>query len=400
MIAVHIGGWLQKLRAINLEIFEFRRINSLIKERLADMTQQSLAQPVTAAQAPAAVRLVSLDAFRGFTMFWIVGGKAVLIAFSRLDGNFIFGAIGYQLTHSAWEGLRFYDVIWPAFMLMVGVSIPLSYAKRRLTQSEGQMRIQAVKRATVLFLLGSLRASLSVNSPELIELSSALQPIAVAYLVASFLAGASWKAQSAIGAMILAVYAFMLAPWGYAQDANLVRTVDLMVLGRTHAEGWGTVLSTLPTISTTILGLLIGKLLMSNRTSAFKLKIIALIGLSAVVLGLALSPLVPVVMKLWTSSYGLLSAGCACLEFLAFYWIIDVLGHRKWAFPFVVIGMNAIAIYVGVSIVPFSRIVGIFSKPLAIQLGAFGPLFTAATVLLVEWWVLFWMYKRKLFIRA
>lgn len=370
------------------------------------MTNQSIARPeapekaVTATQAPVAPRLASLDAFRGFTMLWIVGGKAVLVALNGLDANVIFGAIAYQLTHSSWEGLRFYDVIWPAFMLMVGVSIPLSYAKLRLTQTEGQIRMRVVKRAVVLFLLGSLRASVSANSPELVELSSALQPIAVAYLAASFLAGASWKVQSVVGSLILVGYGFALAPWGYVLDANLVRTVDLMVLGRAHAEGWGTVLSTIPTISTTILGLLIGELLMSNRPARFKLTIIALTGLGGVALGLLLSPVIPVVMKLWTSSYGLLSAGCACLEFLAFYWIIDILGYRKWAFPFVVIGMNAIAIYLGVTLVPFSRIVGIFSKPVAIQLGAFGPLFNAAAILLVEWWVLFWMYKRKLFLRA
>jgi predicted acyltransferase len=77
-----------------------------------------------------------------------------------------------------------------------------------------------------------------------------------------------------------------------------------------------------------------------------------------------------------------------------------VLGYRKWSFPFVVIGMNAVAIYLGVSIVRFSSIVGIFSKPLAAQMGVFGPLFSAAAVLLVEWLVLFWMYRRKIFIRA
>jgi predicted acyltransferase len=160
------------------------------------------------------------------------------------------------------------------------------------------------------------------------------------------------------------------------------------------------VLSAIPTISTTLLGLLLGELLMSNRPARTKLKAIAAAGLGGVALGLLLSPLVPVVMKLWTTSYGLLSAGWACLEFLLFYWIVDVLGYRKWSFPFVVIGMNAVAIYLGVSIVRFGSIVGVFSKPLAAQMGVFDPLFSAAAVLLVEWLVLFWMYKRKIFIRA
>lgn len=356
-------------------------------------------------RAAAPQRLVSLDAFRGFTMFWIVGGKSLLMA---LQGLGIAGVLAYELEHTPWMGLRFYDVIWPAFMLMVGVSIPLSYARRRRTQSDSQIRRQVLKRALVLFLLGSLRTSVQLNSPELIELSSALQPIALAYLVTSFLAGASRRVQAGVGVLILLLYALALqfipapgVPAGsYEKDVNLVRAVDLMVLGRTHVEGWGTVLSAIPTISTTILGLLIGQLLMSDRPARYKAKIIGLTGLGCVALGLALSPVIPVIMKLWTTSYGIMSAGFACIQFLIFYWIIDVLGFRKWSFPFVVIGMNAIAIYLGVTLVPFSRVVGIFSKPVAAHLGPFAALFSAAAVLAVEWLVLFWMYKRKIFLRA
>ncbi len=355
-------------------------------------------------RAVTAERLISLDAFRGFTMFWIVGGKSLLMALQSLS---IAGVIACELEHTSWDGLRFYDIIWPAFMLMVGVSIPLSYSRRRQTQSDRQIRLQALKRALVLFLLGSLRTSVSLNSPTLIELSSALQPIALAYLVASFLAGTSRRVQAAVGSLILVLYALILQfvpapglPAGsYERDANLVRSVDLMVLGRTHAEGWGTVLSAIPAISTTILGLLIGQLLMSERPARNKAKIIGLLGLGGVALGFALSPIIPVIMKLWTSSYGIMSAGFACLELLVFYWIIDVLGFRKWAFPFVVIGMNAIAIYLGVTLVPINRIVGIFSKPIAVYLGSFGALFSAAAVLLVEWLILFWMYNRKIFLR-
>ncbi|MBI5801290.1 MAG: hypothetical protein HZA92_11300 [Verrucomicrobia bacterium] len=354
------------------------------------------------------VRLVSLDAFRGFTMFWIVGGKSLLLALGALEAGAVVDTLKYQLMHSPWEGLRFYDLIWPSFMLMVGVSIPFSFAKRSQSQTRGQMLLSALQRAAVLFLLGSLRASLSSNVPTLVELSSALQPIALAYLVASLLAGRSPRAQAAAGALILAGYGLLLAfvpgpdvvAGSYAKDANLVFVVDNAVLGRAHAEGWGTVLSAIPTVSTTILGLLIGGLLMSDHTAQRKAAIIGGVGLACVALGWALSPLVPVIMKLWTVSYGLATAGWACLLFLAFYWVIDVHGWRKWSFPFVIVGMNAIAIYIGVSIVPFTRIVGIFTKPIAAGLGAWGALFSAAAVLLVEWLVLFWMYRRKLFIKA
>jgi len=130
------------------------------------------------------------------------------------------------------------------------------------------------------------------------------------------------------------------------------------------------------------------------------MKIFGLTGLGCLAAGLALSPVVPVIMKLWTTSYGLMSAGWACLLFLFFYWLVDARQYQKWAFPLVVIGTNALAAYLGPSIVPTRRIAGIFTAPLARQIGTFGPLFTAAIVLLVNWSILHWMYKRKIFLRA
>src|SRR5512135_1115252 len=111
------------------------------------------AADATAVKKPATGRLVSLDVFRGFIMFWIVGGGAIAVGLQALGHNWFSDTLIYQLNHSAWEGLRFYDCIWPSFMLMVGVSIPFSYAKRSLTQSHQQMLIHAIKRFAILMLL-------------------------------------------------------------------------------------------------------------------------------------------------------------------------------------------------------------------------------------------------------
>ncbi len=132
-----------------------------------------------------AERLASLDAFRGFIMLWIIGGEGLMAGLAVLGHNRVIDAVVYELSHSPWQGLRFYDCIWPSFMLMVGVSVPLSFAKRSLTQTYYQQVVHAIKRAIVLFLLGSVRESVLLGSPYLIELSSALQPIAIAYLVLS-----------------------------------------------------------------------------------------------------------------------------------------------------------------------------------------------------------------------
>jgi len=360
-------------------------------------------------------RLVSLDAFRGFIMFWIVGGGSLMLGLQALGHNRVIDTIIYHLNHTPWEGLRFYDCIWPCFMLMVGVSVPFSYAKRSLTQTHSQMWAHTLKRVAVLFLLGSLRESLHLGSLYLVEISSALQPIAIAYLMAFLLARKSPRFQAATGALILAGYALLLAlvpapgiaAGSYKLNANLVYAVDIALLGKMHpvdqseiVEGWGTVLSTIPTVSATILGLLIGGLLRSSRSAKSKMKIMFIIGTGGLVTGYASSPVIPVVMKMWTTSYGILTASWACLLFLLFYWIIDVRGYRKWAFPFVVNGANALAAYLGGTVTRLHDIVSVLTRGAEAPLGSFGPLFGAVAFLGVEWLILYWMYQRKIFLSA
>jgi predicted acyltransferase len=370
-------------------------------------------QTTTVAPKPATARLVSLDAFRGFIMFWIVGGGAIVLGLQALGHNWFTDTMIYQLNHSAWEGLRFYDCIWPSFMLMVGVSIPFSYAKRSLTQTHQQMLFHAIKRFAILMLLGGMRESVSLGSPHLIELSSALQPIAVASLVAFLLARKSWKFQAGVGASILVGYLLLLAlvpvpgvgAVSYGKGANLVYAVDKALLPHrtgdaVFLEGWGTILSTIPAIATTILGLLFGGLLRSRLTARRKMMIMGLTGLGGLVIGYAVSLFVPVVMKMWTTSYGILSASWACLMFLFFYWIVDALGYRRWAFVFVIIGMNALAVYLCNTVTRLDEIVGIFTRAPAAAMGSVGPLFAALAFFAVEWSILYWMYKRKIFLTA
>ncbi len=364
--------------------------------------------------APATERLVSLDVFRGFIMLWLAGGDEVIRSLHAVGKNFVLNVLVYEFNHTPWHGLRFYDCIWPSFMFMVGLSIPFAVAKRAKTQSERQIIWHAVSRATVLFLLGSIRESVFLGHPYLIELSSALQPIAIAYLVAFLLAKKSVRVQAVVASLILVGYALLLAfvpapgiPAGtYEHNHNLVNYVDVLLLPQHWnvwpyaPEGWGTILSTIPTISTTILGLIIGELLMSSRSKSAKAKIIAMVGVAGVALGWILNPFIPVVMKMWTTSYGVMTAGWACLMFAFFLWFVDVRGHKKWTLPLVVIGMNAVFIYMFMSIIPVGKIVGVFTDPIAARLGSFGELFSALGVFLVAWLLLFWMYKRKIFIKA
>jgi predicted acyltransferase len=394
-------------------------LTSVVAEKeLTKPAVSELPGKASPAPSPGEGRLVSLDTFRGFIMFWIVGGAAVVVGLAALGPKFLYDAVTYELDHTTWVGLRFYDLIWPSFMLMVGVSIPLSYAKRSRTQTYPQMLGHALTRFAVLFLLGSLRESIHFNQPYWVELSSALQPIAVASLVAFLLVRKSERFQAAVGGLILVAYALILAfvpapgvPAGSLDPGvNLVRYIDIMLLGRTFpvTDAWGTIICTLPTISTTILGMLIGEWLMSARSKESKMKMIAGAGFLCLAAGYALSPLIPIIMKIWTTSYGLVSMGWACLMFLLFYWAIDVRGYRKWTLSFVVIGCNAVFIYMFQSIVPLGRIVGIFTSghvaPLVRTAGSVGHrqphLLHAVIVFGVEWLLLFWMYRRKIFIKA
>ena len=356
---------------------------------------------------------MSLDVFRGFIMFWIVGGATVVNRFLELIGdNSVTRLFAQQLNHSNWQGCTFEDLIWPSFMFMVGVSLPFAFAKRvKLGQSYSTIFFHAAKRTVFLFLLGSVRASVSAKQPYLIELSSALQPIAIAYFVSFLLLRRSVKVQATVAGSILLGYwlilAFVPAPGIEAgsliKNSNLVTALDNMILGRSHPDGWGTLLCTVPTISTTIFGVMIGELLRSSRTSKNKMAVLGIAGTCGVLIGLGLHySFLPSIMKLWTSSYGILSGGWACLMLLFFYWIVDVLGWRKWGFGFTVIGMNAIAIYMGVSLFGsnISRMLKIFIDGTVSMLGVVGPLFEAACIFGVRWLILFWMYRRKIFIKV
>ena len=148
-----------------------------LTQREKDITPGNPEKTPRTESLPGAKRLISLDAFRGFTMFWIVGGTALVAGLQKLNPNPAINGLVYELSHTDWQGLCFYkyDLIWPSFMLMTGMSLPFSYAKRSITQTHRQIFVRVLRRCLVLFLLGTLRESISFHHPYLVELSSALQ---------------------------------------------------------------------------------------------------------------------------------------------------------------------------------------------------------------------------------
>ncbi|HHY99453.1 MAG TPA: DUF5009 domain-containing protein [Firmicutes bacterium] len=366
-------------------------------------------------------RLMSLDALRGFDMFWIIGARGIV------DGLMGLGLPGTgflinQLTHSEWDGFTFYDLIFPLFIFIVGVSLVFSL-RRRLERGDDHIAIlrHVATRALILFLLGIFYNIDFGRLPAIgpLRVMGVLQRIALAYFFASILALKTHvRVQAAVAAGLLFGYWLImrfipvpgmevgvLAP-GY----NLAAYVDSHLLpGHLYYGTWDPegILSTLPAIATCLLGVLAGHWLSAEyapggHTLAGERKAGALFlsGAIVTVLGLLAGLIFPINKSLWTSSFALLTGGISAMLLAVFYWIIDVRGHRRWAFPFVVIGLNSIAIYLAVDIIPFGSIakflVGTHIAPL---FGRGQELFEAGVQLFMEWLILYWMYRKRIFIR-
>ena len=242
-----------------------------------------------------------------------------------------------------------------------------------------------------------------------------LQRIALCYLIAGLvLLRAGVRAQVALVLAILLGYWALLATvpapgfkaGDYSKAGNLAGYVDRHYLpGKLYEAYYGDgdnegLLSTIPAVGTALIGALAGQWLRSGRSPWAKVLGLAIAGAAGVGVGRAWGSAFPIIKNLWTSSFVLYAAGWSLLLLALSYAVIDVLRFRRWAFPFVVIGTNAITIYLGCQIVDFERIAGFFLGGLAGRVGAFGPVLTTAGVLVVEWLVLHHLYRNRIFLRA
>lgn len=309
-------------------------------------------------------RVVSVDALRGFNFFWILGADGAIWALDRMlsgqgpwlaaVGNFI----GQQMLHAPWEGFRFYDLIFPMFIFVTGVSITLSLPK--LVEREGKTRAhwRVVRRFLLLYALGLIFYGGVGQHWSDIRFLGVLQRIAICYLVASilFLNFNPRGLAVALAVSLIGYWALMtfvpvpgIGAGSFAPGANLANWIDLHYLpGRLwdltrDPEG---LLGTIPAIGTCLLGVFAGLLLRDQRLSAQR-KSFALIGggVAMVVLGHAWSLQFPIIKALWTSSFVLVSAGYSAVLLGLMHQAIDVWGYRAWATIFVWIGANAILLY-------------------------------------------------------
>lgn len=364
--------------------------------------------------APPSQRLVSLDALRGFTMFWIVGGAELVIALAACLSPALAEALEPQFKHATWVGFAPWDMIGPLFLFVVGAAMPFALGKR-LEEDRGAWGPtywRIARRFALLWLLGMIaQGSLLEYRVHGLELySNTLQAIAVGYLVTSLaLIHLRLPAQISLFAALVAVYGglLMFVPFGgYAAgtleaDHNLAMYVDQTVLGsfrRDHHFTW--VLTSLGFAATVLLGSFGGQLLRGRLSAGRKLRLLTVIGVAGLVGGWLWSYSLPINRHIWTSSLTLWAGGWSFLLLALFYGVIDVAGVKRWAFPFVVLGANALLAYV-VSEVYGRTVSDVLIGGLAKQWSApYDELLQAGAEIGLLWLILWFLYRKRSFLRA
>ena len=363
-------------------------------------------------------RLVSLDALRGFTMFWIIGGRELVLGIVACTYPSLSDAVETQLTHARWRGFVTWDMIMPVFLFVVGVAMPLAMAKRiQQHQSLRSTYLRIARRVALLWCLGIIAQTMKYQMffpetpgafiPELY--SNTLQAIAVGYLVTSLaLLHLRLRGQLVLLAALVVGYWAVLAfipfdghPAGTLErTTNFARYVDVLVLDvfrRDHSYTW--VVTSLGFAASVLMGAMAGHLMRARLTTPRRLLYLVLAGLGCMAAGWVWSYWLPLNRHLWTSSMILWSSGWGFVLLALCHLVIDVGGWRRWVFPFVVIGANALLAYV------LDPLVDPICKLSAWYLPSDCPtvytnLAAAVCELSLLWLVLWLLYRHRLFLRA
>jgi len=371
-------------------------------------------------------RVLSIDALRGFDMFWIIGGGTIFESLVEVWKHPVTETIRVQLEHVEWRGFHFEDLIFPLFVFLVGVVLPFSIS-RRAERGESAFRIHlhVFRRAAVLILLGLLlNGLLRFNWAEM-RWPGVLQRIGLCYFFAALIAlHTRWRTQAIlIGVVLLAYWGVTMlvpAPWGSGSGSLepqaikdtvgdltpqrcLSSYVDQQLIPGSLYYKYGDnegILSTFPAICTALLGALAGQWLRSSRSGSRKTLGLVLAGVACLTVGYVWGLVFPIIKILWTSSYVLYAGGWSLLLLALFYWVIDVLGFRAWAYFFVVIGTNAITIYFLQNLVDFERIAEFFLHGVARHAGVLAALLLPLGAFLARWLFLWFLYRHRVFFKV
>ncbi|MSU35024.1 MAG: DUF1624 domain-containing protein [Pedosphaera sp.] len=387
-------------------------------------------------------RLVCLDALRGFDMFWIAGGSLVVSALNKVSDNGVFAFFKRQLSHVDWDGFQFYDLIFPLFVFITGVS--LVFSLRKAIEREGRAAAfrRVLFRGVALFVLGLIYSGGFREEWPGIRVLGVLQRIALAYTGAAtlFLLFPPGWLIGIVAASLLGYHAlFEMVPirnfklekesiqqmqiekgiidvdqlflktdervaGTFEPGLNLANHLDYQYLPGnlyyTYYDPEG-LLSTLPAVATCLLGVLCGVLLMRpDVTPGSKAGLLLLWGSFAIIGGYLWAFEFPIIKKLWSPSFVLVAGGWSMLLLAAFWYLIEILGIRWWTAPFVWVGMNSIAVYFAAQLLGFGKVASrLVGGDFRASMGAGGDVLHAFVAVCLLFAFARFLYRRKIFLR-
>lgn len=413
-------------------------------------TPQEILPTTETAPASAPPRLMSVDALRGFDMFWIVGAAALVRALGEMTPNAVTRFFTTQLEHATWEGVHFYDVIYPLFLFIVGVSVVFSLDKALAAKSRAAVLGRVLQRGLLLYVLNFLyNGGFTTRWPQMRVVSGVLAMIAVCYVLAALiycLFGDRVKVIAGIAVGLLlgnwALFTWVPFPDFRLEDKVVAElsaragskspaAISALVTQRTsglyeaghnlsnwldyrfipgsqpnkYYENQG-LLSPLCAVTICLAGILAGRLLGNRRIAPARHALwLAVAGAGAVGLGSLWGLELPLIKRLWTPSFCLLTAGYSALLLAVFYVIVDVWQFRKWCQPFVWIGTNAITIYLVAVVISFGKLAERFAGgDVKAYLNRLTPGLGALLVALVALGLVFllagFLHRRKIFLRV
>lgn len=346
-------------------------------------------------------RYTLLDAYRGFIML-ILASEG--FGFSALRGDSTWGGIARWFDHVPWEGGVFWDMIQPAFMFMVGLAMPFALARRKeLGATERDNLRHMLMRSLRLIILSQIIIWVGAGTikPQLINV---LSQIAFTYTITYLLLKLPWRYQTVAAVVLLAGWTVLFfafpgpdGPFSHRNHIGLV--VDRAIFLYDYDPAYST-LNFIPSTIWTLTGAWVGRLLTQSKAHSDNLKKLAGGMVLCFAVAFALRPWIPFIKQLCTASFMLYSLGWVLFMLIGFYTIIEVLGYRKWSFPLLVVGMNSIFIYFVGEVLRgwLDRAVGVFTFHYSF-IGTLAPVAQATTVLLVMWYLCYWLYERRIFLK-
>src|SRR5580704_7461622 len=364
----------------------------------------------------ASKRLYSLDALRGFDMFWIIGAEEIVHGMAKVTGKSFWEGFSNQLTHPDWNGFHLYDLIFPLFLVIAGVATPYSVGKElEAGATKEKILLRVIRRGLLLVVIGVFyNNGLHLRPWSDIRYGSVLGRIGLAYMFANIIALYTKQIGQIIWFWCLLIGYWLLLKFTAApgfprgdltMQGNFASYIDRSIipghlyLGIHDPEG---LVSTIPAIATGLLGIITGYFLKNNPMKQTQ-KVLWLFVTGVIFLGLAqLWNLdFPINKNLWTSSFVLNVGGLSLILLSIFYYIIDVLGYRKWSFFFRIIGMNSILIYISGHFINWEYTTNGFFKWVGQLVGdPWNIVVMACLYVFTKWLFLYFMYKKKVFLRV